>query len=105
VGQVIACVAKDGWQLDRLLAALARAEPPPRPPPSLSCPSPSSTWFERGERLTRERVRALARSLSRDLTEKLRGLGRRRPGRKGVEAAVETALQELPPAAREPLDP
>ena len=62
----------------------------------------ATVWFERGERLTRERVRDLARGLSGQLLERLRGLGRRRPGRQKVEEAVEAALEALPSAAPAP---
>lgn len=57
----------------------------------------ATAWFERGERLTRARVRELARGLSRPLADRLRRLGRRRPERARLEAEVETALLEAPP--------
>jgi small GTP-binding protein len=203
-GQVIPCVAKDGWQVDRLLAALARAEPRivaalgaalpayrrtlafaatrraaataaaialvPLPvldvipllalqsslvlgiarvfryritlarvrellatfglgflgrtlfqefaklggPPgwALAAAIAASTtaamgyaatvWFERGERLTREHVRDLARGLGGQLLERLRGFGRRRPGRQKVEEAVDAALEALPNTPQDP---
>jgi small GTP-binding protein len=61
----------------------------------------STLWFERGESLTRERVQALARTLSGQLLERLRGFGRRRPGRQKVEEAVEAALEGLSNAPQE----
>ena len=62
----------------------------------------ATAWFERGERLTREGARELARNLKRPLVERFRRLGRRRPGRKDLEAEVEAVLAEAPPTADGP---
>jgi small GTP-binding protein len=51
-------------------------------------------WFGRGERLSREAVGAIARTVSDHLVEGLKGLGRRRPSRKRLSERVREALQE-----------
>jgi small GTP-binding protein len=53
-------------------------------------------WFDRGERLSREAVGAVARTVSDHLVEGLKGLGRRRPSRKRLSERVREALQESP---------
>jgi small GTP-binding protein len=55
----------------------------------------ATAWFERGERITRERVRELARGIARSLVERLKGFGRRRPARGSLEADVEAALAQM----------
>jgi small GTP-binding protein len=55
----------------------------------------ATAWFERGERLSRERVRELARGIARQLIERLKSFGRRRPARKSLEADVEAALAQM----------
>ncbi|HET7009927.1 MAG TPA: GTPase [Anaerolineales bacterium] len=54
----------------------------------------AQTWFERGERLSRERLQALSRSVGERVAQDLRGLGRRRPKREAIQQRVAEALQE-----------
>jgi uncharacterized protein (DUF697 family) len=54
-------------------------------------------WFESGERLTRERVNALARGLSDPMLDRLRRLGRRKPGKPALQSEIERALQIAAP--------
>jgi hypothetical protein len=54
----------------------------------------ATLWFEKGERLTRDRVRGIARGLSEGLLGRLRVLGRPRPERRTLEAALEETLAE-----------
>jgi small GTP-binding protein len=56
-------------------------------------------WFDRGERLSREAVGTIARTVSDHLVEGLKGLGRRRPSRGRLSERVREALQESPLAA------
>jgi small GTP-binding protein len=53
-------------------------------------------WFERGEKLTRQQVQALSRTLSTHLVEILRKRGRRKPSREELEERVQQALDEMP---------
>lgn len=51
-------------------------------------------WFDRGERLSRTAVSAVARSVSEHLVEGLKGLGRRRPSRQRLSERVREALEQ-----------
>ena len=53
-------------------------------------------WFERGEKLTRQQVQALSRTLSTYLVEILKKRGRRKPSREELEERVQQALDEMP---------
>jgi small GTP-binding protein len=64
----------------------------------------AAVWFERGERLTRDALRRLTKTVTGHMLESLRGLGRRRPDRRTLEEKVSSALDAaaLPePAAAE----
>lgn len=62
----------------------------------------AAAWFDRGERLSREAVGRISRSVSQSLIERLRGLGRRRPQRITLRQQVEQALEDLPPGGEPP---
>jgi hypothetical protein len=51
-------------------------------------------WFDRGERLSREAVSTVARTVSEHLVEMLKGLGRRRPSRQRLSERVREALEK-----------
>jgi small GTP-binding protein len=53
----------------------------------------TARWFETGEKLTRGATSRMTRELVRRLGDSLRGLGRRRPGRKSVEERLSEALE------------
>ncbi len=53
-------------------------------------------WFDRGERLSREAVSAVARAVSEHVVEGLKGLGRRRPSRQRLSERVREALERTP---------
>lgn len=55
----------------------------------------SALWFERGEELTRERIRAMSKAFSQVVVERLRSRGKRRPGRAGLRESVQQAVQEF----------
>lgn len=64
----------------------------------------SAMWFERGEELTRESIRAMSKAFSQAVVERLRSRGRRRPGRASLRESVQQAVQEfeqLPDAVTE----
>lgn len=53
----------------------------------------AQAWFERGEKLSRERLEALSRTFGSRVADDLKGLGRRRPKRIVIEEHVERALE------------
>ena len=57
----------------------------------------SALWFERGEGLTRERLRAMSRAFSQVVVERLRSRGKRRPGRASLRELVQQAMEEFTP--------
>jgi small GTP-binding protein len=56
----------------------------------------AALWFERGERLTGDALRRLTRTVTSHMLAALRGLGRRRPGRRTLEEEVARALEGAP---------
>jgi small GTP-binding protein len=50
-------------------------------------------WFEKGERVTSDRLKQMNRRLAGRLTDALKGLGRKRPSAKVLEAEVAAALE------------
>jgi len=55
----------------------------------------AASWFDRGERLSRERLQGISRSVGETFVAHLRG--RRRPGRGEIEREVELILEDTPP--------
>jgi uncharacterized protein (DUF697 family) len=55
-----------------------------------------ATWFERGEHLSRQSLRAIGQTASQAVLARLRDLGRRRPGRITLRGRVGQALEDLP---------
>jgi small GTP-binding protein len=55
----------------------------------------SALWFDRGEELTNERLKALAASFSEGLIGRLKGIGKRRPSEAELRQQVGAALKEL----------
>jgi len=53
-------------------------------------------WFDRGERLSREAIGTVARTVSEHVVEGLKGLGRRRPSRQRPSERVREALERAP---------
>ncbi len=56
----------------------------------------SAHWFERGERLTADRLRAVSRAFTGAIVERLKSLGRRKPGRATLREQMQQALEDLP---------
>jgi GTP-binding protein Era len=52
----------------------------------------SVIWFESGQRLSRETINQLSRQLTSVFAENLKGILKRKPGRKGLKEAIETML-------------
>jgi GTP-binding protein Era len=57
----------------------------------------ASMWFERGEEITRERLRAMSKAFGQAVVERLRSRGRRRPGRASLRQSVQRAMEDLNP--------
>jgi uncharacterized protein (DUF697 family) len=58
----------------------------------------ASVWFETGERLSNERLKALTKEMTSALLATLRGLGKRRPSKQSLRETIEEALQKMPAA-------
>jgi hypothetical protein len=54
----------------------------------------AQAWFERGERLSRERLASLSRQVGERVARDLTSLGSRRPGRITIEQRVEKTLAQ-----------
>jgi len=54
----------------------------------------AQAWFERGERLSRDRLASLSRQVGERVARDLTSLGRRRPGRITIEQRVEKTLAQ-----------
>jgi GTP-binding protein Era len=53
-------------------------------------------WFERGERLSKEAAKRVSKIVSDYLVESLKGLGRKKPGRKTLSERIREALEKSP---------
>lgn len=56
----------------------------------------SSVWFETGEQVSKETLQRITTELTKNLLDKLRSLGKRRPGKKSLRQTVEEALEDIP---------
>jgi small GTP-binding protein len=56
----------------------------------------SAVWFERGARLPSEAVGKIAKVMAESVVDRLKDLGRRRPGRATLKERVDEALKDLP---------
>jgi small GTP-binding protein len=55
-------------------------------------------WFERGERLSREAAKRISKIVADYLVESLKGLGKKKPGRKTLSERIREALEKSPMA-------
>jgi small GTP-binding protein len=62
----------------------------------------AAAWFDRGERLSRQAVQRISRTVSQALLDRLRNLGRRQPRKITLQQQVTEALEELPPSGDAP---
>jgi len=53
-------------------------------------------WFERGEKLSGERIKTLTKTLTSYFLETLKGMGKKRPSRKTLQTRMQEAVQEIP---------
>ena len=58
----------------------------------------AAMWFERGERVTGESLKAITKGLTTYLLEALRGMGQKRPSKQGLRERVADALEQTPMA-------
>jgi len=58
----------------------------------------SVIWFEKGEKLSRRTITALTKGVTQYLLGALKGMGKRKPGKKSLQEAVEQALENSPMA-------
>jgi uncharacterized protein (DUF697 family) len=56
-----------------------------------------AVWFDRGVKLSRERMAQIGRAFSQTVMDRLRDFGRRRPGRRTLRQRIDEALAETPP--------
>jgi len=62
-------------------------------------------WFERSEKLTPEVLKKLTKTMTAYMLDMLKGLGKRKPSRKELEARIAASLAESPLAeSRKSLD-
>ena len=53
-------------------------------------------WFERGERMTREKAGQITRLVADSLIDSLQSIGRERPSRQGLKERLREALEQVP---------
>lgn len=58
----------------------------------------SILWFERGERLSREAAKKVSKIVATYLVESLKGMGKKKPGRKTLSERIREALERSPMA-------
>src|SRR5207245_904434 len=56
----------------------------------------SIIWFERGERLTNDTLKEITKNVTRYLLDSLRGLGRGKPSKQGLQQRMAEVLEESP---------
>jgi len=62
----------------------------------------AALWFERGERLTGDRLRRLTKVVTGHLLDALKGMGRKRPDRRSLQDKIAEALEKAPLSEDEP---
>jgi GTPase len=58
----------------------------------------AAIWFERGERLSQDSMKAITQSVTVYLLDALKNVGKRKPGRKSIQDHINKALDESPMA-------
>jgi len=56
----------------------------------------AATWFESGQKLSKERINTLTKALTRYFLDTLKGMGKKRPSRQSLQDHIQAAMQELP---------
>ncbi len=56
----------------------------------------AATWFQSGEKLSKDRVNALTKELTAFFLDSLKSIGKKRPSRQTLQERINAAMQELP---------
>jgi small GTP-binding protein len=56
----------------------------------------AATWFESGQKLSKERINTLTKALTGYFLDTLKGMGKKRPSRQSLQDHIQAAMQELP---------
>lgn len=56
----------------------------------------AATWFEGGQKLSKERLNALTRAMTAYFLDTLKGLGKKRPTRQSLQEFIAGAMQQIP---------
>ncbi len=56
----------------------------------------AATWFESGQKLSKERISTLTKALTGYFLDTLKGMGKKRPSRQSLQNHIQAAMQELP---------
>lgn len=56
----------------------------------------AATWFESGQKLSKERINTLTKALTSYFLETLKTMGKKRPSRQSLQDHIQAAMQELP---------
>jgi small GTP-binding protein len=75
-----------GWLLSAAIAASTTA----------AMGYAASVWFETGEHVSKETLQQITSTLTKNLIEQLRGLGKRRPSKQSLEETIKETLEEMP---------
>jgi uncharacterized protein (DUF697 family) len=54
----------------------------------------AANWFEKGERLSGDRIKAISKALTTSMLQSLKSLGKRKPSREALQESVARALNE-----------
>jgi uncharacterized protein (DUF697 family) len=56
----------------------------------------AATWFESGQKLSKERINTLTKALTGYFLDTLKGMGKKRPSRQSLQDHIQAAMQDLP---------
>lgn len=56
----------------------------------------AATWFESGQKLSKERINTLTKALTSYFLETLKTMGKKRPSRQSLQDHIQAAMQDLP---------
>ncbi|HEY4692689.1 MAG TPA: GTPase [Bellilinea sp.] len=56
----------------------------------------AATWFESGEKLSKDKVNALTKALTAYFLDTLKGMGKKRPSRQSLQEHISAAMEKLP---------
>lgn len=56
----------------------------------------AATWFESGQKLSKERINTLTKALTGYFLDTLKGMGKKRPSRQSLQDHIQAVMQDLP---------